>query len=97
MGGRYAPFFFAMLEAGVTAAVALVAGAATLTNRLHGRVNSVHDRISKLDSRIDEIEIGLARNYVQRSELKDSLRSFEDYMIRIEGKLDTFIANYPKR
>lgn len=86
-----------MLEAGVTAAVALIAGAATLTNRLHGRIGSVHARITKLDSRIDDIEIGLARNYVQRSELKDSLRSFEDYMIRIEGKLDAFIANYPKR
>ena len=83
-----------MLEAGVTAAVALIAGAATLTNRLHGRVNSVHDRISNLDNRIDQIEISIAQNYVQRSELKDQMRSFEAHMIRLESKLDAFIANF---
>jgi len=86
-----------MVEAGVSALIAMAAGAAALTNRLHGRVNTVHDRISKLDNRIDKLEIGIAQNYVQRSELKESLKSFEDYMIRIEGKLDAFIANYPKR
>ena len=43
------------MEALVTAVIAIVAGGATLNNRLHSRINNVHDRISGLDRRIDAI------------------------------------------
>ena len=34
------------MEAIVAAVIAIVAGGATLNNRLHNRINNVHDRIS---------------------------------------------------
>jgi len=48
------------MEAIVAAVIAIVAGGATLNNRLHNRINNVHDRISGLDRRIDAIELGVA-------------------------------------
>ena len=71
-----------MIEAGVSAAIAIVAAGAAVTNR-------VHNRISDMDRRVDSVEIRIAEDYVKRAELAEALNRFEAHMIRIENKLET--------
>jgi len=71
-----------MIEAGVSAAIAIVAAGAAVTNR-------VHTRISDMDRRVDSVEIRIAEDYVKRVELSEALNRFEAHMVRIENKLDT--------
>lgn len=78
-----------MIEAAVSAGIALLAGTAALTNRLH-------TRISRLDDRLDKVELRVATEYVSKSEHKETLEDLKSHMIRIEHKLDTFIQNFPK-
>jgi hypothetical protein len=78
-----------MIEAAITGVIALVAGAAALTNRLHGRINS-------LDNRIDRLELNVATTYVTKDDHDSAMEKLESHMIRIEGKLDTFIQRYPR-
>jgi bacterioferritin (cytochrome b1) len=80
-----------MLEATVSAIVALGAGGAAITNRLHGRINGVHNRINELDKRIDGIELRVAQEYVSKADLAEILRKMESHMIRIENKLDQIV------
>lgn len=75
-----------MIEAGITATVALIAGFATLQQKLH-------HRITKLDDRIDNMQLTVAKDYVTKSDLKLTLEKLESHMIRIEGKIDDFIRN----
>jgi bacterioferritin (cytochrome b1) len=79
------------MEAIVAAVIAIVAGGATLNNRLHNRINNVHDRISGLDRRIDAIELGVAQDYVSKADLSTMVKRMEDHMVRIEGKLDQIV------
>ena len=79
-----------MIEAGVSAGIALVAAMAAITNRLHGRIN-------ELDKRVDGVELSIAQNYVSRTEHFQAMERIEEHMVRIEQKLDVFIQNYPKR
>jgi len=79
------------MEAIVTAVIAIVAGGATLNNRLHNRINNVHDRISGLDRRIDAIELGVAQDYVSKADLSVMVKRMEDHMVRIENKLDQIV------
>ena len=79
------------MEALVTAVIAIVAGGATLNNRLHSRINNVHDRISGLDRRIDAIELSVAQDYVSKADLSTMVQRMEDHMVRIEGKLDQIV------
>jgi bacterioferritin (cytochrome b1) len=79
------------MEALVTAVIAIVAGGATLNNRLHNRINNVHDRISGLDRRIDAIELGVAQDYVSKADLSTMVKRMEDHMVRIENKLDQIV------
>ena len=79
------------MEAIVAAVIALVAGGATLNNRLHNRINNVHDRISGLDRRIDAIELGVAQDYVSKADLSTMVKRMEDHMVRIENKLDQIV------
>ena len=79
-----------MVEAGVSAAIALVAAMAALTNR-------VHSRISALDNRVDRIELNAAQTYVNKTEYLESTRELKDHMIRMEQKLYDFIRQYPAR
>ena len=79
-----------MVEAGVSAAIALVAAMAALTNR-------VHSMISALDNRVDRIELNAAQTYVNKTEYLESTRELKDQMIRMEQKLDDFIRQYPAR
>ena len=70
-----------MIEAGVTGAIAVIAACATVSNRLH-------NRIQEMDNRMDGVELRIAEQYVKRQELSTALKSFEDHMIRIESKID---------
>ena len=79
------------MEALVTAVIAIVAGGATLNNRLHNRINNVHDRISGLDRRVDAIELSVAQDYVSKADLSTMVQRMEDHMVRIENKLDQIV------
>ena len=79
------------MEAAVSAVVALVAGLAAVTNRLHNRINQVHGRITEMDRRVDGIELRIATNYVDKDEFKAGLKRMEDHMVRIENKLDQIV------
>ena len=80
-----------MIEASISAVVAIVAGGAALNNRLHNRINSVHERISALDRRLDGVELTVANDYVKKAELAELLKRMEDHMVRIENKLDQIV------
>jgi hypothetical protein len=77
-----------MIEAAVTAGIAVLAGMAAITNRLHGRISS-------LDNRVDRIELYVAQNYVTKEDYFQQMQKLEDHMIRIENKLDQFIQRLP--
>ena len=84
------------MESIVAAVIAIVAGGATLNNRLHNRINNVHDRISGLDRRIDAIELGVATDYVSKADLSVMVQRMEDHMVRIENKLDQIVIRNGK-
>ena len=79
-----------MVEAGVAAGIALVAGLGTLTQRITARINEV-------DRRLGEVELSMAENYVRRREHLRAMERFEEHMVRIEQKLDLFIQTYPNK
>jgi glutathionyl-hydroquinone reductase len=79
------------MEAAVSAVVAVIAGLAAVTNRLHNRINLVHSRITDLDRRVDGVELRIATNYVDKGEFKAGLQRMEDHMVRIENKLDQIV------
>ena len=76
------------VEAAVTAVLAALAGMASVTNRLHTRINHVYDRLAEMDRRVDGIELRIAEKYVSKADLAAIIKSVEDHMIRIENKLD---------
>tara|TARA_A100001201_G_C4000969_1_gene174561 strand:- start:22 stop:279 length:258 start_codon:yes stop_codon:yes gene_type:complete len=76
------------VEAAVTATLAAVAGMASITNRLHTRINHLYDRLSEMDRRVDGIELRIAEKYVSKADLAAIIKSMEDHMVRIENKLD---------
>ena len=80
-----------MMEAAVSAVVAVIAGLTAVTNRLHNRINQVHARITDMDRRVDGIELRMATNYVDKVEFKAGLQRMEDHMVRIENKLDQIV------
>lgn len=80
-----------MLEALVSLSIAAIAAGAALNNRLHQRINNVHDRISGLDRRIDAVELGVAQDYVSKTDLNAMMDRMEDHMVRIENKLDQIV------
>ena len=73
-----------MIEAGVSAGIALVAAMAALTNRVYNRVNEV-------DRRVDKVELLIVRDYVSRTEYLDVQAKIEQHMIRIEEKIDRML------
>jgi len=74
----------------VTATLAAVAG-------IYSVVTAVHRRITTVDTRLDRIELDIARNYVNRSEYITDQNKLSEQMVRIENKLDMFIAEFSKR
>tara|TARA_R110000868_G_scaffold130853_1_gene340751 strand:- start:52 stop:297 length:246 start_codon:yes stop_codon:yes gene_type:complete len=55
---------------------------------MHGRLNS---RISEVGARVDKVELKVAEQYVQRTELSSALEKMENHMVRIEEKLDMIV------
>ena len=79
-----------MVEAAVTAGLAVVAGGYSIVQALHRRVTTV-------DTRLDRIELAMAKDYVSRAEYISDQNKLEEHMIRIENKLDAFIQEFSKR
>ena len=73
-----------MVEAWITAVVALVGGG-------WGVISGVHKRVTNVDTRLDRIELSLARDYVPRSEFVQQQAKLEEHIIRIEEKLDRLL------
>ena len=73
-----------MIEAGVSAVIALVAAGAALTNRVHNRIN-------EMDKRLDTFELRVATSYVPKQDFETAVQKIEDHMIRIETKLDQML------
>jgi len=75
-----------MVEAAVSAGVALVSGLVILTNRLHSRIGEV-------SRRVDAVELRVAKEYLSKTEFSAALERVEAHMIRIEQKLDGILTN----
>ena len=73
-----------MIEAGVSAVIALVAAGAALTNKIHNRIND-------MDKRLDTFELRVATSYVPKQDFETAVQKIEDHMIRIETKLDQML------
>ena len=73
-----------MIEAGVSAVIAIVAAGAALTNRVHSRIN-------EMDKRLDTFELRVATSYVPKQDFETAVQKIEDHMIRIETKLDQML------
>ena len=73
-----------MIEAGVSAVIAIVAAGAALTNRVHSRIN-------EMDKRLDTFELRVATSYVPKQDFETAIQKMEDHMIRIETKIDQMI------
>jgi hypothetical protein len=73
-----------MIEAVVSATVAVLAAGAALTNRLH-------NRITELDTRVDAFELRIATSYVPQEQFGEAITKMEAHMIRIENKLDQML------
>ena len=68
-------------EAALGIAIAVVTGMATLTQRLHNRIND-------LDKRLDGTELRVAQQYVTKRDLNEIMTRMEGHLIRIEEKMD---------
>jgi len=79
-----------VVEAGVSLAIALVAGMAAVSTRMTNRLDT-------LDRRVDQVELTMATDYVSKAEHNATLNELKEHMIRIENKLDAFIREFPKR
>jgi hypothetical protein len=73
-----------LIEATVSAGIALVAAMAALTTRINNRINDV-------DRRVDGVELLVVRDYVSRSEFIVMQSKIEQHMVRIEEKLDRML------
>ncbi len=71
-----------MLEAGLSVAAAAFAALATITNRVHNRIND-------MDKRVDSMELRVAENYATRAEVAAALDRIDAHVLRIENKLDS--------
>ena len=72
------------MEAGITAAAAIIGGGWAV-------ISGVHRRVTTVDTRLDRMELSMARDYVPRSEFVASQDKLEEHMVRIEDKLDRII------
>ena len=83
-----------MFEAGVAVALAAITGFATLTNRLHKRIDEVSSKVTEVDRRVDTAELTMARHYVYKEDFEKAFRKMEDHMVRIEEKLDQMMIRH---
>lgn len=75
-----------MIEAAISAGVALISGVVVLTNRLHSRIGEV-------SRRVDAVELRVAKEYLGKAEFATALERVEAHMVRIEQKLDGILTN----
>ena len=75
-----------MIEAAISAGVALISGVVVLTNRLHSRIGEV-------SRRVDAVELRVAKEYLSKAEFATALERVETHMVRIEQKLDGILTN----
>lgn len=75
-----------MVEAGVSAALALITGGFVAFNR-------VSSRIADVDRRVDGVELRVAQYYVSKHDLETTMNKLEGRMSRIETKLDAILTN----
>lgn len=80
-----------MVEAIISAGLAVVTGIIALNNRVNGRIDQANHRISQVDRRIDALELGVVRDFVPKRELTEAIAKMEMHMIRIEDKLDAML------
>lgn len=73
-----------MIEAGVSAVIAIIAAGAALTNRVHNRIND-------MDKRLDTFELRVATSYVPKQDFETAVQKMENHMIRIETKIDQIV------
>ena len=83
-----------MFEAGVAVALAAITGFATLTNRLHKRIDEVSSKVTEVDRRVDTAELTMARHYVYKEDFEKAFRKMEDHMVQIEEKLDQMMIRH---
>ena len=75
-----------MIEAAISAGVALISGLVVLTNRLHSRIGEV-------SRRVDAVELRVAKEYLSKAEFSSALERVETHMVRIEQKLDGILTH----
>lgn len=73
-----------MIEAAVSAGIAVLAAGAAVTNRLHNRIN-------EMDRRVDNFELRVATQYVPKTDFAEAVEKIENHMIRIENKIDQIV------
>ena len=73
-----------MIEQAVPVGIALVTGVGVMFNR-------VNNRIHTLDRRIDTLELKVVESFVQKTDFGSAMDRMEDWMIRIEEKLDKLV------
>jgi len=83
-----------MFEAGVAVALAAITGFATLTNRLHKRIDEVSSKVTEVDRRVDTAELTMARHYVYKEDFEKAFQKMEGHMVRIEEKLDQMMIRH---
>jgi hypothetical protein len=83
-----------MIEALLSAAVALTAGVAAVTNRIHSRINRVHERINLVDQRIDNFEVKMISNFVAKADFERALTKIDAGMNRLDEKLDRILMRH---
>ena len=60
-----------MIEAGVSAVIAIVEAGAALTNRVHNRIND-------MDKRLDTFELRVATSYVPKQDFETAVQKIND-------------------
>ena len=73
-----------VVEAWITASVALIGGGWAI-------ISGVHKRVTNVDTRLDHIELCMAKDYITRNEFITWQNKLEDHMVRIEEKLDRLV------
>tara|TARA_Y100000401_G_scaffold25721_2_gene17963 strand:+ start:508 stop:741 length:234 start_codon:yes stop_codon:yes gene_type:complete len=75
-----------MIEAGMSAAIALITGLGMITQRMNSR-------ITELDRRLGEFELRVVADYMNKSEFATSINKIEEHMVRIEDKIDNLLVS----
>ena len=75
-----------MVEAIVSASLAVLTGGFILTSKINNKIESV-------SRRVDEVELCMARSYISKQDYASTKERVEAHMIRIEDKLDELVLS----